>query len=103
AQIVDTCLQIDPSKRFGHADEIVQRIEAWQGPGADTRLLPGQYKLPAYAKFAVLGIAIAAVALGFMLRSKFTSQPVATTHPPVTVLIADFDNKTGDAVFDGTL
>ena len=103
AQIVDTCLQIDPNKRFANAEEIVQRIETWQGPGADTRVVPGEYRLPAYAKWAVLGIAIVAVAAGFMLRSKFMSQPVATTHPPVTVLIADFDNKTGDAVFDGTL
>src|SRR3984893_16026879 len=91
AQIVDTCLQIDPNKRFANAEEIVQRIETWQGPGADTRVLPGEYRLPAYAKWAVLGIAIVAVAAGFMLRSKFMSQPMATTHPPVTVLIADFD------------
>jgi eukaryotic-like serine/threonine-protein kinase len=103
AQIVDTCLQIDPHKRFANAEEIVQRIETWQGPGADTRVVPGERKLPAYAKWAALGIFIVAVAAGFLLHSKFASQPVATTHPPVSLLIADFDNKTGDPVFDGTL
>ena len=43
------------------------------------------------------------MAAGFLLHSKFASQPLATTHPPVTLLIADFDNKTGDPVFDSTL
>jgi tetratricopeptide (TPR) repeat protein/predicted Ser/Thr protein kinase len=103
AQIVDTCLQIDPGKRFASAEEIVQRIETWQGPGAETHVVPGEHQLPAYAKWAALGICIVAVAAGFLLRSKFMVQPGATQHPPVTLLIADFDNKTGDPVFDSTL
>jgi tetratricopeptide (TPR) repeat protein len=40
--------------------------------------------------------------MGVALRSKFTSKPAAA-HSPITLLIADFDNKTGDSVFDGTL
>src|SRR5438093_13233875 len=37
-----------------------------------------------------------------MLRSRFRPGTPAT-HAPVTVLVADFSNHTGDALFDGTL
>jgi tetratricopeptide (TPR) repeat protein/predicted Ser/Thr protein kinase len=103
AEIVTRCLEIDPNKRFGSAGEIVQAIEIWQGPGAGTHvIIAGPAKLPAYAKWVALGVLLLAVAAGFLLRSRFTPQPVVA-HAPVSVLIADFDNKTGDAVFDGTL
>ena len=103
AQIVTRCLEIDPDKRFAGAGEIVQAIEIWQGPGARTHvIIAGPAKLPAYAKWVALGVLLLAVAAGFLLRSRFTPQPVVA-HAPVSVLIADFDNKTGDAVFDGTL
>ncbi|HEY2352195.1 MAG TPA: protein kinase [Candidatus Acidoferrum sp.] len=102
--IVARCLAIDPEKRFANAQEIVQAIEMWQGPGASTHVVyTGHGKLPAYAKWLAIGVFCAAVALGFGLRSKFIPKPAAKAHPPVSVLIADFDNKTGDAVFDGTL
>ena len=103
AQILTRCLEIDPDKRFASAGEIVQAIEIWQGPGARTHvIIAGPAKLPAYAKWVALGVLFLAVAAGFLLRSRFTPQPVVA-HAPVSVLIADFDNKTGDAVFDGTL
>jgi tetratricopeptide (TPR) repeat protein/predicted Ser/Thr protein kinase len=104
SDIVTTCLQIDPNKRFASAQEIVQAIEAWQGPGAGTRVvIPGQGKLPSYAKWVALAIVLGAAAAGFALRSKFIPTTGGAAHAPVSVLISDFDNKTGDAVFDGTL
>lgn len=104
ASIVTRCLEIDPSKRFSTAQEIVQQIELWQGPGASTHIVySGQGKLPAYAKWVAIGVFCAALALGFALRSKFIPKPPGVAHAPVSLLIADFDNKTGDAVFDGTL
>jgi eukaryotic-like serine/threonine-protein kinase len=102
--IVTRCLEIDPNKRFASAQEIVQQIEMWQGPGAATHIVySGQSKLPAYAKWVAIGVFCAALALGFALRSKFIPKSAGLAHAPVSLLIADFDNKTGDAVFDGTL
>src|SRR6266404_2116822 len=102
-EIVRRCLEIDPEKRFASATELLLEIETWQGPQAGTRVLvPWRAGLPAYAKWAGAGAAVVLVAAGFFLRSKMIPHsPVP--HAPVTLLIADFDNTTGDAVFEGTL
>jgi len=104
SDIVRKCLEIDPQKRFASAGELLHQIEKWQGPAAGTRVvslpvsaLPGSGKWLAAA--ALGAVVIAGI---FFFRSKIT--PHATSpHAPVTLLIADFDNKTGDSVFDGTL
>src|SRR5262249_39141641 len=49
---------------------------------------------------------VAAVALGVTyLLGRLAAAPAVTvkTHLAVSVVIADFENKTGDAVFDGTI
>lgn len=52
--------------------------------------------------FFVIGLL--SVALVFSLYMNMTSQPtVETPLEPVSVLIADFDNQTGDPLFDGSL
>src|SRR5262249_12025054 len=102
SDIVRKCLEIDPAKRFASATELLQAIESWRGPQAGTRVeFAGSRALPSYAKWGVAAIAVVLVAV-FAFRSKLKSTPPAA-HAPVSVLIADFDNKTGDAVFDGTL
>ncbi len=101
--IVRRCLEIDPEKRFASATELLQDIETWQGPQAGTRVLvPGRAGLPSYLKWAGAGAAVVLIAAGLFLRSKIVPNSPAS-HAPVTLLIADFDNTTGDAVFEGTL
>jgi len=52
--------------------------------------------------FAVIGVL--SVALVFSVYMNFTSGPaVVEEKEPISVLIADFDNQTGDELFDGTL
>jgi tetratricopeptide (TPR) repeat protein len=53
-------------------------------------------------KWVAPPIVIVLIVGGLLLRQKLLVRP-AITHGPVSVLLADFDNKTGDAVFDGTL
>src|SRR6267378_993037 len=101
--IVRKCLEIDPQKRFASATELLQQIELWQGPSAGTRVIIRQQAgLPPYAKWAGAGLALVLVTSGYFLRGKLGTHPAAP-HAPVTLLIAYFDNKTGDSVFDGTL
>ena len=45
---------------------------------------------------------VVALFVGGLLRQKYLVHP-AIAHAPVSVLLADFENKTGDAVFEGTL
>jgi len=102
-EIVRRCLEIEPQKRFASAAELLQHIETWQGPKAGTRV-PVQPVggSPAYFKWAGAGLVVALVGVGFFLRPGVGTHP-ASPHAPVSLLIADFDNKTGDPVFDGTL
>src|SRR5882762_6296550 len=103
SEIVKKCMEIDPQKRYATATELLHAIEDWQGPGAGTRVTVGRAStLPGYAKWVGAGLAVALVVAGFVVRPRLSIQQVAP-HAPVTLLIADFDNKTGDAVFDGTL
>src|SRR5882762_6300949 len=103
SDIVKKCLEIDPDKRFRSASELLHTIELWQGPQAGTRVVLGPATgLPAYAKWAAGGIAVGLLAGAIVFRGKFTFPPAAA-HAPLSLLIADFDNKTGDSVFDGTL
>ena len=103
SEIVRKCLEVDPQKRFASAAELLRQIETWQGPSAGTRVGTLHHgAFPSYAKWVGAAVCLALFAGGFFLRSKFVSHP-PSPHAPVTLLIADFDNKTGDAVFDGTL
>src|SRR5271165_3927754 len=103
SDIVRKCLEIDPQKRFASAEDLLHQIEIWQGPAAGTRVvtLPAT-TLPAYAKWVAAGLGIVVIAGILFFRSRISPRPIAP-HAPVTLLIADFDNKTGDSVFDGTL
>lgn len=58
-----------------------------------------RHKRSAAIVLAALGITVATVA--YFLYFKHNRAPVLTAQD--TILLADFDNKTGDAVFDGTL
>ncbi len=103
SEIVRKCLEIDPQKRFASAGELLQRIEAWQGPSASTRIVaPSTFALPSYAKWVAAGLGVVLITGILFFRSRINPAPAAP-HSPVSLLIADFDNKTGDSVFDGTL
>src|SRR5262249_2549883 len=50
----------------------------------------------------ILSVLLISAIGGLLFRERFRSTPPAE-RPPLTVLIADFSNDTGDAIFDGTL
>lgn len=71
-----------------------------QGDPTDTVIIPfGGRK----TDFVVIGVL--AMALGFSLYLNLTSTGTAVTETiaPISVLIADFDNRTGDPLFDDSL
>jgi tetratricopeptide (TPR) repeat protein/predicted Ser/Thr protein kinase len=101
--IVAKCLEIDPEKRFASARDVAQQLEIWQGPSAgnSTIILPAP-RAAAYWKWASAALAILLVAAVLGFRLKGPPKP-KVAHAPVSVLVADFTNHTGDPVFDSTL
>ena len=115
-QIVMKCLAIDPEQRYRTAAEVAYDLETWQ-QGVPTLpptlLAPApQTASPAPAaavtrksqswKWVAIAGALLVIAAGAVfVRGKFISKPAPTS--PVTVLVADFNNQTGDPIFDGTL
>lgn len=87
--ITAKCLQQDRELRYQTVTDLLTDLQRWRKPARRPWVW-------AAASAAIL--VIAAVQL-FLQRKPAT--PVQ--HPPVSVLVADFDNHTGDSVFDGTL
>ena len=100
--LVMSALEIEPEKRMSSAQEMAQQLEIWLGPsaGSSTIFLPAPRV--AYWKWAAaaMGVLLAGAVIAF--RVKGPSKP-ASPHAAVSVLVADFTNHTGDAIFDGTL
>jgi tetratricopeptide (TPR) repeat protein len=98
--IVTKCLQPAPDLRFQGSSEL---LEALSRLDAEGRPLPEKMARPAAWKLAVATVILALVAGG--ATRLFFGGPAALPpeRDPVSVLIADFENKSGDPVFDGAL
>ena len=71
-----------------------------QGDPTDTVVIPfGGRK----ADFMVIGVLVVALGMSVYLNITGSRSAVVETLEPISVLIADFDNQTGDELFDGTL
>jgi serine/threonine protein kinase/tetratricopeptide (TPR) repeat protein len=103
SDIVAKALEIEPKKRFASAREMAQQLEIWLGPseGSSTIIVPAP-PTAAYWKWASAVLAVLLVAGVIAFRLKGPPKPKATFHP-VSVLVADFTNHTGDPIFDNTL
>src|SRR6266446_7705320 len=101
--IVMKALEVEPEDRWARAREMAQQLEIWLGPSADssTIFLPAP-RIAAYLKWASAALAILLVAAVIGFRLKGPPKP-RVAHAPVSVLVADFTNHTGDPIFDDTL
>lgn len=110
SDVIAKCLEIEPKDRFQTAREIYDALEAWKsGSAAPARLRSLRWIRRALRNRAAMGFVAAGAALGVLLmvgvvalRLKNPHQP-AVAHAPVSVLVADFTNNTGDPIFDDTL
>jgi eukaryotic-like serine/threonine-protein kinase len=101
--IVVKALEIEPENRFASAREMAQQLEIWLGPsaGSSTIFLPAP-RINVYWKWASAALAILLVVAVIGFRLKGPPKPKAA-HAPVSVLVADFTNHTGDPIFNDTL
>ncbi|HKW64411.1 MAG TPA: protein kinase [Candidatus Acidoferrum sp.] len=101
--VVVKSLQIEPENRFASAREMAHQLEIWLGPSAESTaiFLPAS-RTTHYWKWAsaALGALLIVAVVAFRLKGPVKPPPA---HAPVSVLVADFANTTGDSIFDETL
>ncbi len=93
-EIIAKCLTEDREKRYQTAAEIVRDIQIWQGV-----LVPGSTRM--WRRLSI-GFAATLTLTAVIGITAYLRRPVPPPKP-VTVLIADFANQTGDQVLNGTL
>jgi len=91
--IVVKCLARDPDQRYQSATEIVYDIQVWLG------IIVPPTKLWKRLSIVVGAALMVTVGVGVAI---YLSRP-GPPPKPLTVLVADFNNQTGEAVLDGTL
>jgi serine/threonine protein kinase/tetratricopeptide (TPR) repeat protein len=103
SDIVEKALEIEPKDRFASATEFALSLETFLGPSAQssTILLPAPKTTP-YWKWASAALAVLLISALVTFRLRTPSKPKAV-HAPVSVLVADFTNHTGDPIFDDAL
>jgi tetratricopeptide (TPR) repeat protein len=105
--IVVKCLQRDPEQRYQSVTALLEDLETFDPTkkvGAADRAKVRLKKAAPYRNIgAVAALVLVALVAGYMLRNRFAPPKPPAAHAPMTVVIADFSNHTGDPVFDGTL
>ena len=103
SDIVAKAMEIEPTDRFASAGEMAQELEFWLNPSAGrTTIIVPAPRTASYWKWASAALVLLLIAAVVAFRLKEPAKPKAE-HPPVSVLVADFTNHTGDPIFDGTL
>ncbi|MDP3718790.1 MAG: protein kinase [Acidobacteriota bacterium] len=113
SSVVTRCLQTSPDARFATTAELVAVLESLTPDGHERpSTATGTGPVAAVAapgrpkwQLAVAGVALVAIAGlgGWLLSGRSAAPSDAAPKEPVSVLIADFENKTGDTVFDGVV
>ena len=96
-RMVARCLEPDREKRYQTSADLAADLE---------RLDENGVPIPIPRRFTPRMIAAAVVLVGGLVTGTWwltRTPPVPKQHDPVTVVIADFQNSTGDAEFDHTL
>ncbi|HUB50644.1 MAG TPA: protein kinase [Terracidiphilus sp.] len=111
SNIVAKCLEKDPANRYQSAEELDADLRAWQGRSGgkkvsvtSAQMLMNRLRELPWKRVAVTGALVLAVAAGlawFFSRRQQVAKSVA--HAPVSVLVADFTNLTGDPLLDNTI
>ena len=103
SDILVKCLERDPAQRYQTAQEIIDRLDEFEGRRSSTTAIAPPW-IPSKGSMVLTAVAGVLVALAIGVISHFHSRSVpAQPQKPMSVLLADFSNTTSDDVFDGTL
>jgi len=103
-QLVSRCLQPEPANRFQTTAELGAALDRLDDDGhlrvaAQPATARARWMMPAVAAACVVVLGLSA----WLYVKSRPAPPAPAVHEPVSVLIANFDNKTGDPMFDGAL
>jgi Flp pilus assembly protein TadD/predicted Ser/Thr protein kinase len=96
--LVARCVAIDPAARFQTTAELSAALARLDDAG---ELIPEPARVSKRVLAATAVLVVAIIGGTYFIASR--AAPVPVQHEPVSVLIADFQNGTGDAAFNGTL
>lgn len=100
------CVDPDPDKRFQTTTEMVAALDELTADGhvrTATLALPAAKPRPAW-RFAVAAVLLlSAAGGGWLLSTRSGSATPSGPRDPISVLVAEFQNDTGDPVFNGVL
>ncbi|MEO8055678.1 MAG: protein kinase [Acidobacteriota bacterium] len=98
-KIIERCLALDPAARYPSVDAVLADLATGTfSTNVRFELLQKRWVLMAAAAVVVAGIAVGGVVWLARRRPEQVAAPKAQS-----ILIADFDNRTGEPVFSGTL
>ncbi len=105
SDMVARCLERDPAQRYQSAQEMFDRIDEIRGRRPASIYPPVPAAISKRKPWLAIGIGavvllVAVIGISFFVRSRPAKM---AAHQPVSVLVADFSNHTGDPIFDGTL
>ncbi|PYR90759.1 MAG: hypothetical protein DMF84_19155 [Acidobacteria bacterium] len=104
-ELVGTCIQPEPETRFQTTAALVAALDSLDAEGRP--LVPSAPRRHAWRLAIAAGVTVLVLAFGALgggWWSRTHAPAVATAaRPPLSVLIADFQNGTGDSVFQGSL
>ena len=95
--LISRCLEADPDKRYPTTEELAADLNRLDDNGVPIPV-PRRFTARMYAAAAVLVAAL----IGGTWWLTHTPAP-EKPHDPVSVVVADFENGTGDTTFDETL
>jgi|RhiMethySRZTD1v2_1073278.scaffolds.fasta_scaffold02704_2 serine/threonine protein kinase/tetratricopeptide (TPR) repeat protein len=97
-RVVARCVQPDPAARFSTAAELLTALNRMNDQGVPIRL-------PRRVTTSLLAATIVAIAaiVGSTWWVARRQPPPVVQHDPVPVLVADFENRANDPVFDGAV
>ncbi|PYY11161.1 MAG: hypothetical protein DMG69_04595 [Acidobacteria bacterium] len=103
--IVSRCLEPERRNRYQNAAELLADLEAYQPSGAQssTGVLRERVAVPRLYKWLTIVLATALVATAGVTAWRKLFRAPEGPHATVSVLVSDFENKTSEPVFDGTL
>jgi len=104
--IVVKCLEIERDRRYQSITELLNDLETFDPSKKVSAAFHAKARLrkvSQYRNWAIAGIAVVvALAVGSLFRSGLFVK-TEQKQTPLTVLVSDFSNTTGDPVFSGTL